>query len=33
LFKSFVLPVMMMGVAAAASADEGQWQPHQLPQL
>jgi hypothetical protein len=33
LFKSIVLPVALLGVAAAASADEGQWQPHQLPQL
>jgi hypothetical protein len=32
LFKS-VLPVALLGVAAAAGADEGQWQPHQLPQL
>jgi hypothetical protein len=33
LFKSIVLPVALLGVAAAAAADEGQWQPHQLPQL
>jgi len=33
LFKNIVLPVAMMGVIASASADEGQWQPHQLPQL
>jgi hypothetical protein len=33
LFKSFVLPVALMGVSAFACADEGQWQPHQLPQL
>lgn len=33
LFKSIVLPVALMGVAATAVADEGQWQPHQLPQL
>jgi hypothetical protein len=33
LFKSLVLPVALLGAAAAASADEGQWQPHQLPQL
>lgn len=32
MFKS-VLPVALLGVAAAAGADEGQWQPHQLPQL
>jgi hypothetical protein len=33
LFKSIVLPVALLGVAAGAVADEGQWQPHQLPQL
>jgi hypothetical protein len=35
LFKSLALPVALMGLAAsgAAHADEGQWQPHQLPQL
>ena len=33
LFKSIVLPVALLGVAANAVADEGQWQPHQLPQL
>lgn len=33
LFKSFVLPVALLGAAGFASADEGQWQPHQLPQL
>jgi hypothetical protein len=36
-FKSIVfpvaLPIFAMGVIASASADEGQWQPHQLPQL
>jgi hypothetical protein len=37
-FKStllhFTLPVVAaVGVIASASADEGQWQPHQLPQL
>ena len=33
-FKSIVLPVVaVMGVIASAHADEGQWQPHQLPQL
>jgi hypothetical protein len=33
-FKSIVLPVVAaVGVIASASADEGQWQPHQLPQL
>ncbi|WP_373888242.1 S46 family peptidase [Massilia sp. Mn16-1_5] len=33
MFKSIVLPVALLGVAAGAMADEGQWQPHQLPQL
>jgi hypothetical protein len=33
LFKSIVLPVAILGLAAPAVADEGQWQPHQLPQL
>ncbi|MGZ5200205.1 MAG: S46 family peptidase [Telluria sp.] len=33
MFKSLVLPVALLGAAAAAQADEGQWQPHQLPQL
>jgi len=33
LFKSIVLPVALLGAASAALADEGQWQPHQLPQL
>ena len=33
MFKSIVLPVALMGFAGAAFADEGQWQPHQLPQL
>jgi hypothetical protein len=33
LFKSVVLPVVLLGTFATASADEGQWQPHQLPQL
>ncbi|WP_370660009.1 S46 family peptidase [Massilia horti] len=33
MFKSMVLPVALLGAAAAAFADEGQWQPHQLPQL
>jgi len=33
LFKSIVLPAALLGVAAHAVADEGQWQPHQLPQL
>jgi hypothetical protein len=33
LFKSIVLPVALLGVSFQAMADEGQWQPHQLPQL
>ncbi|MBZ2208208.1 S46 family peptidase [Massilia sp. R798] len=33
LFKSIALPVALLGVFAVAHADEGQWQPHQLPQL
>ncbi len=33
MFKSIVLPVVLLGAAAGAVADEGQWQPHQLPQL
>lgn len=33
MFKSLVLPVALLGATAAANADEGQWQPHQLPQL
>jgi hypothetical protein len=33
LFKFIVLPAALLGAAAGALADEGQWQPHQLPQL
>jgi len=33
LFKTIVLPVALMGAFAGVQADEGQWQPHQLPQL
>ena len=33
MFKSLLLPVALAGLAGAAFADEGQWQPHQLPQL
>lgn len=33
LLKSIALPVALLGVFATAHADEGQWQPHQLPQL
>ena len=28
-----VLPIILLGVFATANADEGQWQPYQLPQL
>ncbi|WP_374703578.1 S46 family peptidase [Janthinobacterium sp. ROICE36] len=33
MFKRIVLPVALLGAFAGAHADEGQWQPHQLPQL
>jgi len=33
LIKYIVLPAALLAVAAGAAADEGQWQPHQLPQL
>ena len=33
LLKSIALPIALLGVFATANADEGQWQPHQLPQL
>ena len=33
MFKYLALPVALFGVFAAAHADEGQWQPHQLNQL
>lgn len=33
MFKSIVLPAVLLGAATGAMADEGQWQPHQLPQL
>src|SRR5450830_1141489 len=33
LLKKLVLPVALMGAFASAHADEGQWQPYQLPQL
>lgn len=33
MFKSIVLPVALLGALGAAHADEGQWQPYQLPQL
>jgi hypothetical protein len=33
LFKSLILPVALLGAVTSASADEGQWQPHQLNEL
>ena len=33
MLKSIALPVVLAGMAVTAAADEGQWQPHQLPQL
>jgi hypothetical protein len=33
LFKYLVLPAVLLGAYPAAQADEGQWQPYQLPQL
>ena len=33
MLKSIALPVALFSVLVTASADEGQWQPHQLPQL
>ncbi|MES2298584.1 MAG: S46 family peptidase [Pseudomonadota bacterium] len=33
MFKRLALPIALMGVFSIASADEGQWLPHQLPQL
>ena len=33
MFKTIVLPVALIGALVSAHADEGQWQPHQLPQL
>ncbi|MGZ8302503.1 MAG: S46 family peptidase [Telluria sp.] len=33
MFKFIAMPVVLLGVFATAQADEGQWQPHQLPQL
>src|SRR5437763_3900018 len=32
MFKISALPILL-GLAASACADEGQWQPHPLPQL
>ena len=33
MLKSIALPIALLAVFATANADEGQWQPHQLPQL
>ncbi len=33
MLKSIALPMVLAGIAVTAAADEGQWQPHQLPQL
>lgn len=33
MLKSIALPIALLGIVATATADEGQWQPHQLPQL
>jgi len=33
LLKSIALPIALVGAFATAHADEGQWQPYQLPQL
>ena len=33
MFKSIVLPVALLGAIGVTHADEGQWQPYQLPQL
>lgn len=33
LLKSIALPIALFSIVATAHADEGQWQPHQLPQL
>jgi hypothetical protein len=33
LLKSLLLPAALLAAFAPAMADEGQWQPHQLPQL
>ncbi|MFZ6751689.1 S46 family peptidase [Undibacterium sp. Ren11W] len=33
MLKSLAFPFALLVAAASASADEGQWQPHQLPQL
>ena len=33
MLKSIALPIALFSVFATATADEGQWQPHQLPQL
>ncbi|MFZ6676696.1 S46 family peptidase [Undibacterium sp. Tian12W] len=33
MFKTLALPLALAGVVSSAYADEGQWQPYQLPQL
>lgn len=33
MFKYLVLPAVLLGAYPVAQADEGQWQPYQLPQL
>jgi hypothetical protein len=33
LFKRLAIPAAMLAISAWAQADEGQWQPYQLPQL
>ncbi|MCG2583271.1 S46 family peptidase [Massilia sp. TS11] len=33
MIKSILVPAVLLGAATSALADEGQWQPHQLPQL
>ncbi|CDG83914.1 S46 family peptidase [Janthinobacterium agaricidamnosum] len=33
MFKYIVLPIALIGAFAGAHADEGQWQPYQLPEL
>ncbi len=33
MLKTLALPAALIGAFAVAHADEGQWQPHQLPQL
>jgi hypothetical protein len=33
LIKNLIIPAMLLAVYSPVHADEGQWQPHQLPQL